>query len=376
MSVATESISASFNGTLGTFTLDVAFTAPLRGITALFGPSGCGKTTTLRCIAGLTRLQGVLRIGNEIWHETESRTFRKPHQRAIGYVFQEASLFSHMSVRENLLYGAKRARRLGNSSPELNFDEIVSLLGIAPLMKRETTALSGGERQRVALARALLSQPKLLLMDEPLSALDRTTKDELLPYIETLQEHLAIPVLYVSHDISEVSRLADSIVVLSNGRQIASGSVHDIFERLDLAPETGRFEAGVVLTTEVVAQDPYYAVTQLNHNGQALVIPSVDATVGDKIRVRVRARDVALATKRPDGISIRNVLQGQITEIIQETTSAYAETLVDIGGARLRAHITRAAVADLKLAPGMRVYALIKSVAFDRRAVTSLKAPQ
>lgn len=361
-------IDVAFAGTVGTFSLDVAFRVPTRGITALFGASGCGKTTILRCIAGLQRLPGRLTVGADTWQDHETGLFRKPHERAVGYVFQEASLFPHLSVAKNLRYGSRRAARDGADNA-LGYDDVVGLLGISHLLDRAPDALSGGERQRVAVGRALLSQPRLLLMDEPLSALDRTTRDEILAYFELLHKELSIPILYVSHDIAEVTQLADRMVVLSAGRKLAEGPVERLLERLDLQPATGRFEAGVVLTARVTAQDATYDLTRLDHHGQAIAIPFVDVGIGDEVRLRVRARDVALTTRRPDAISIRNVLSGTIAEIREEPGTAFAETLIDIGGGRLRARITREALADLALDVGTPVFALVKSISFDRRTL-------
>lgn len=361
-------IDAAFRGTLGAFSLDVAFQAPMRGITALFGPSGCGKTTILRCIAGLERLPGRLSLGGEIWQDSAQQFFLKPHKRPVGYVFQEASLFEHLCVRRNLLFATRRAVK-GHGRWTLDFEEVVDLLGVAPLLDRAPADLSGGERQRVAIGRALLSRPSLLLMDEPLSALDRATKDEILPYLEALHRSLPIPILYVSHDIGEVARLADQIVVLAHGRKVTQGPVTSVLERLDLQPATGRFEAGVILTARVAGHDRELRLTRLDHHGQSIVIPFTDLPVGGEVRLRVRARDVALAVKRPEGISIRNILAGTVTEVIEEPETGFAETLVDIGGAKVRARITRAAVRDLALAAGKPVYVLIKSVNFDRRVV-------
>ena len=363
-------LSCRFQGALGSFALDVAFDMPMRGVTALFGPSGSGKTTVMRCIAGLTRMSGRLTVGGSVWQDDDRRLFRKPHMRPIGYVFQEASLFPHLSVRRNLTYAEHRN---GNGSTGLNFDDVVSLLGVGSLLDRNPGGLSGGERQRVAIGRALLSQPRILLMDEPLSALDRGAKEEILPYLESLHETLAIPILYVSHDIGEASRLADRMIVLSKGEVAADGSIDDVLQRLDLRPETGRFEAGVVLRARVASSNATFMTTQLDLAGQTVTIPGAELPVGQEIRLRIRARDVALATEQPKGISIRNILSGVIDEIVEEPDSAFAETLVDLGGPRIRARITRDALSDLKLTPGMPVYALIKSVSFDRRAMVAVR---
>lgn len=367
-------IDAAFAGRLGSFDLDVGFQVPMHGITALFGPSGCGKTTILRCIAGLQRLPGRLVLGAETWQDCADGVFLKPHRRPVGYVFQEASLFDHLSVRRNLTYGARRARD-GDGGAALDFGQVVELLGIGPLLDRAPAALSGGERQRVAIGRALLSRPRLLLMDEPLSALDRSTKDEILPYLEALHDSLAIPIVYVSHDISEVARLADRIVVLARGRVVTEGPVAAILERLDLHPAMGRFEAGVVLTVRVVRHDAEFYLTHLEHAGQELVMPMTDAAPGSDIRLRIRARDVSLAIERPTGISIRNILAGTVAEIVEEPRTAFAETLVDIGGARIRSRVTRASVAELGLEVGKPVYALIKSITFERRNLIT-RAPR
>jgi len=342
-------LEVAVHGELGEFRLDVNFCIPMTGTTALFGASGSGKTSLLRCIAGLNRMQGRLVVGDEVWQDDQRGIFRKTHQRKLGYVFQEASLFSHLSVRKNLLYGALRVKGQDSNVQQTHFDDVVELLGIEHLLGRATTGLSGGERQRVAVGRALLSHPHLLLMDEPLAALDRNTKQEILPYLERLPAELSIPVLYVSHDLSEVARLADRMVLLSSGSMVASGPLDSMLERLDLQPATGRFEASTILSAQVVSQDAEYLLTTLDHCGQKIVIPAIDLQPGDSLRLRVRARDVTLV------------------EIRSEDGTAFAETLIDVGGGRLRARITRKAVADLSLKVGDPVYALIKSISFDRR---------
>ena len=239
------------------------------------------------------------------------------------------------------------------------------MLGLGPLLERSPAALSGGERQRVAVGRALLSQPRLLLMDEPLSALDQAAREEIIAYFEVLHRELSIPMLYVSHDLAEVARLSDHLVVLAAGGKLAEGPVREILERLDLHPTAERLEAGVVLHARVAAHDRGYQLTRLRHHRQIITVPLMDAPLGEPVRVRIRARDVALTTRRPRAISIRNVLAGTVVEIREEPATAYAEALVEIGGGRLRARITREAVADLALRVGTRVYALVKSVSFE-----------
>ena len=357
-------IEASFAGTLDSFRLDVAFRIPGSGVTSLFGPSGSGKTTILRCIAGLQRLAGRFLIGGETWQDDGRGIFRRVHERRIGYVFQEASLFPHLSVRGNLHYAARRA----GVAPVLGFDAVVEMLGLGLLLERAPAALSGGERQRVAVGRALLSQPRLLLMDEPLSALDQGAREEIISYLEVLHRELSIPMLYVSHDLAEVARLADHLVVVAGGAKLADGPVGEILERLDLHPTAERFEAGVVLDTRVAEHDPRYHLSRLRHHRQVIAVPLVDAPVGAAVRIRIRARDVALATRRPRAISIRNVLPGTVAELSEQPGTAYTEALVDIGGGRLRARITREAAADLRLRAGTRVYALVKSISFEHPA--------
>ncbi len=289
-----------------------------------------------------------------------------PHKRGIGYVFQDVRLFSHLTVARNLRYAEKRSRSVDS---KIDIEGVVAALDLAPLMTRRPSSLSGGERQRVAIGRTLLTRPRLLLMDEPLAALDIKRKAEILPYIERLPQVFQIPIIYVTHSIDEVARLAERMLVLANGRKVTYGPVAEALERLDLQPIGGRFEAGVVLTARVIKHDPTYRLTHLDHHGKEIVMPMVGVAIGSDVRLRIRARDVALATKAPEGISIRNVLAGTVTEIVEEPDTAFAETLVDIGGAKIRARVTRSAIAALALTPGTSVFVLFKSIAFDRRAI-------
>ncbi len=367
---------------MATLELDVALDYPgfglrftevlsLTGITGLFGPSGCGKSTLLRIIAGLERnARGRVGFAGEAWQGEAGGRFVPPHRRGVGYVFQETRLFPHLTVVGNLAYAERRSRYVGNA---IRMADVVEALDLEPLLDRRTTGLSGGERQRVAIARTLLSRPRLLLMDEPLAALDYRRKGEILPYIERLPEMFGLPMIYVTHAIDEVSRLAERLILMAAGAKTAVGPTTDLLNRLDLQPSTGRFEAGTVVMATVLGHDPDFRLTRLELDGQTLLMPEADLAPGEHVQLRIRARDVALATTRPTGISIRNILEGTIAEIVREPETAFAETLIAVGAARLRARVTRAAVAELGLVPGCPVFALVKSVAFDRRAL--VKAP-
>jgi len=353
------------------FKLAVDETIGLDGITAVFGPSGSGKTTLLRAIAGLDRgMSGTIRFAEQVWQDDSRGVFVPPHKRGVGYVFQDARLFTHLNVAANLRYAERRSRK-ARRGLGIDFDEVVDALDLAPLLDRGTAALSGGERQRVAIGRTLLARPQLLLMDEPLAALDGRRKAAILPYIERLPTTFGVPVLYITHAIAEVSQISQHMVLLSGGRISANGPVTEIMERLDLYPMTGRFEAGVVLDARVAAHDTVYHLTDLDVAGQRMVVPALDLPIDATLRLRIRARDVSLATARPEGISIRNILAGTIAEIAEEPDTAFAEVLIDLGGAHIRARLTRKSIADLSLAVGRPVFALIKSIAIDRRMIVA-----
>ena len=353
---------------LGAFRLDTTFSTD-GGVTALFGRSGSGKTTLVNVIAGILAPEdGVVRIAGEVVLDTARGLTVAMHRRRVGYVFQDARLFPHLDVRRNLLYG-----RWFNGGPDLvSLDDAVGLLGIGDLLGRKPADLSGGEKQRVAIGRALLSNPRVLLMDEPLAALDGGRKAEILPYLERLRAETGIPILYVSHALDEVARLADTIVVLDEGSVAAAGPAEDVLSRVDLGPLTGRAEASTLLTVDVVEQDTARGLTVAALEGRRLYLPAIDAMPGDRLRVRVRARDVALAIHRPDGLSFRNVLEGRIAEIGVED-GAYAEIAIDIGRTRLRARVTRWAVDELGLSVGGPVFALLKTVAFERRQIAPMR---
>jgi molybdate transport system ATP-binding protein len=362
MSAHTSVINARFKGTLGKFNLDVAFEAPMHGITALFGPSGSGKTTILRCVSGLNRLPGQLSVGGEVWQD-EKGTFLELHHRPIGYVFQEASLFPHLSVRKNLLYGHQRALKAGTSE-EIRFDDVVALMGISHLLDRATSALSGGERQRAAIGRALLAQPRLFLMDEPLSGLDRQNKEEILPYFEALHERLSIPILYVSHDIREVERLADIVIVLEAGRVVASGTLAEVLAdgRLPLARSS---EAASVVEAVVKAFDSRYGLTEMDVGGETLLVPGRVGEAGKIRRIRIAAADISLARDRPSQTSILNVLPARV-EDIHSIDDAQVNIRLTIGhrdaGPKLLARISKRAHETLGFTHGQDVYAQVKAV--------------
>jgi molybdate transport system ATP-binding protein len=365
MSGGEAAIELAFAARLGDFSLDVAFAVPMRGVSALFGPSGSGKTTILRCVAGLQRLSGRLRVGEEIWQDDASGIFRRPHRRPVGYVFQESSLFAHLSVRNNLLFGARRAAR--DRHGVFDFAEIVGLLGIGHLLDRAPAALSGGERQRVAIGRALLSQPRLLLMDEPLAALDRPTKDEILPYLEALHEYLAIPILYVSHDLAEVERLADTLVLLDDGHVVASGQLSAL-EADPQLPLLRAPEAAVTLTATVVGIDEAYALTTLAVAGGTLVVPGREGGPGSRRRVRIGASDVSFARAPVTATTILNCLPARIVSVGRLDGNLAQMNIVaalgeDGDGARIVGRVTRKSQEALGLAPGSSVFAQIKSVA-------------
>ena len=352
---------AHFKLQLNNFMLDAAFDAPATGVTALFGASGSGKTTLLRCIAGLARASGSLQLKGEIWQN--DRIFVPTHQRPLGYVFQEASLFSHLSVRANLEYGLKRVPQ---SERRVPLEQVVTWLGLSQLIARTDPAkLSGGERQRIAIGRALLTSPRILLMDEPLSALDSASKQEILPYLECLHRELKIPVLYVSHAWEEVARLADHLILLQQGRVIASGALPEILARLDL-PTAHFDDAGVVIDTKIALHDEYYQLTRLDFSGGSLWVSKVDQSLNTPVRVRLLARDVSLATQVPQGSSISNILSTRITELCPEAPNKVMVKL-NVGNTHpLLSRITRRSCDLLNLSVGMVVYAQIKSVALMR----------
>jgi len=357
-------LSVDIRHRLGDFLLDARFETGV-GLIALLGRSGSGKTSIINTIAGLINPdQGYVKIDDAVLVDKARDVVVPRHQRRIGYVFQEARLFPHLSVRQNLLYGRWFApRRAGNE-----FDAVVDLLGIGALLERRPARLSGGEKQRVAIGRALLANPRLLLMDEPLASLDEARKAEILPYIERLRDQAHVPIIYVSHSIPEVARLASTIVLLNEGKVAAVGPTAEIMRRLDLFPLTGRAEAGALVEAAVERHDEEFGLTELRSRGGIWRLPRLEAPIGARLGLRVRARDVMVATSSPSNLSALNVLPGMVADI-GSPQEAIVEVRLDCGGDVLIARLTRYSVQHLGLAPGRPVYALIKSVALDRRSL-------
>jgi len=356
-----------FAGVAG-FALDVDFTAPPACVTALFGPSGCGKTTILAAIAGLLRPDaGRVAIDGAPLLDTKQRIFLPPERRRCGVVFQDARLFPHLNVENNLRYGERRAPREATGP---DFATVVDLLGIAHLLRRRPLRLSGGERQRVALGRALLSRPRLLLMDEPLAALDAARRAEVLPFLARLRATARLPIVYVTHALDEVDALADTLVLLEAGHVLAAGPVQALATRTDLPSLGARRDAGALLDCTVRDHDTTRGLTRLGFDGGLLVVPlRLAEPPGTALRLRLRARDVAVATEPPRGLSMHNVLPGTLQEIAAAPGGPHEVFLrIRIGGVAILARVTRDSVAALGLMPGMTVWALIKSVAFDHAA--------
>jgi len=351
-------ICAHFTLQMDGFTLDASFNAPATGVTALFGPSGSGKTTLLRCIAGLERAAGTLSVNGVVWQD--EAVFIATHKRQLAYVFQEASLFSHLSVRANLEYGYKRIK---SDERKVQLEQVVDWLGLSQLIERgNPTKLSGGERQRVAIGRALLTSPRILLMDEPLSALDTESKQDILPYLEHLHRELDIPVLYVSHSLEEVARLADHLLLMQQGRVIASGVLQETLARLDL-PTAHLDDAAAVIEAQLVEQDEVYQLTRIDFAGGELWVGKVERPLGSAVRARVLARDVSVATEMPHGSSISNILSGIISEIRDEGLDKVMLG-IKIGEQQvLLSRITRRSCDQLSLSLGLQVFAQVKSVA-------------
>ena len=354
------SIRARFELAWPGFVLDVELDLPGQGITALFGHSGSGKTTCLRAIAGLERgARGRLEVNGEVWQDDALDVFLPTHRRALGYVFQDAALFPHLSVRDNLGYGR---RRVAAAERRVSPDAAIELLGIGALLDRLPEKLSGGEKSRVAVARALLTSPRLLLMDEPLAALDHQRKQEILPYLEKLHDELEIPILYVSHAPDEVARLADHLVVLQGGRALAAGPLGETLARLDLPIQLGE-DAGAVIDAAIAERDAAWHLVRVDFPGGSLWVRDNGQPLGHRVRVRVLARDVSLAHSKGEDSSILNALPAKVVAVADDTHPAMALVRLDVGRSPLLARLTKRSVAALGVREGMDIWARIKAVA-------------
>lgn len=359
-------LSVEIRHRLGAFTLETAFESGGR-LTALFGASGSGKTSLINIIAGLIRpQQGRIAVDGRVLVDTAARISIPSHKRRIGYIFQDARLFPHMSVRQNLAYGRWFAPRDGRYA---EMDKVVELLGIGHLLERKPNLLSGGEKSRVAIGRALIASPRLILMDEPLASLDEARKAEIMPYIERLRDETRVPILYVSHSIVEVARLATEIVVLAGGTVTASGPTAAIMQRLDILPDEERAEGGAVLDTVIACHDKRYGMTLLASAAGEIRVPLIDGLPGAPVRVRIRARDVLVATERPQGLSALNILAGRVAGLSTDR-GPLVDIRIDCNGQAVVARLTRQSTHALGLKLGQQVYAVIKTVSFDQGNTT------
>jgi len=344
-------ISIDVSQQLGDFALDAQFEAP-NGVTAIFGKSGSGKTSIVNAVAGLSRPDtGRISVGEEVLFDRARGVNLPAHQRRIGYVFQDARLFPHMTVLRNLRYGGTH-----------DADQVISVLGLEALLERMPAGLSGGEKQRVALGRALMCDPQLLLLDEPLAALDAARKAEILPYIERLRDQMKIPMLYVSHDVSEVARLATTVIVLDQGRVVLSGTMTSVLADADAVPHLGPRAAGAVISARVSGKMLDDGLTELSFSGGRLVLPGQLGAIGQTVRLRIPAQDVILATTAPENLSALNVLPVTITQLAEGQGPGVAVGL-RAGQDALLARVTRRSAARMKLFVGQEIYAIIKATA-------------
>ena len=358
-------LTVSLSHRFDNFSIDVKFIAQSGSITSLFGQSGSGKTSIINMIAGLQKPNsGIIKVGEDILLNTNNNIYLPPEKRGLGYIFQDSRLFPHLNVSKNLLYGIRTS--LFNNS-QITFDNIVDLLQIAPLLERKPHTLSGGEKQRVAIGRALLTQPRLLLMDEPLASLDTQLRGEILTFIENLRDELGLTIIYVSHSIEEVIRLADQMVVISDGVKKAEGNVEEIMSRLDLHPLTGMFDAGAVLLTKVKSYDKNYNLTELSFNGGVLRVTGTNLPIGRTVRAHIKARDVSIMLSHPKNTSILNIFKGRVTEI-GDHQGSQVDVKIDIGSP-LVARITRKSINELGLHVGASVFTMLKAVAIDRQSL-------
>ena len=349
-------IECKLNIQLEGFKLDAKFTIPDKGITVVFGPSGSGKTTLLRAIAGLEQGDtGFLKVGDSIWQSNHN--FVPTHKRQIGYVFQDAALFDHLNVESNLNYVIKRKTGLTKDF----IDSIYTLLDIKPLINRSTIQLSGGEKQRVAIARALLTKPKILLLDEPLSALDLKRKNEILPYLDNLHSQLEIPILYVTHSQDETSRLADHLILIEDGKIIGNGPINEMLTRFDL-PLSHSGDAISIFDARVISRDNDFNLMHLEFKGGQFIVPDNKLTIGSIVRIRVAARDVSITKKKQVDTSILNIFPAVVEEMVPEG-DAQVMVRLTLKGVVLLACLTKNSAISLKLNKGSSAFVQVKSVA-------------
>ena len=349
------------------FTLDAQFDLPTPGVVTLFGRSGCGKSTLVNIIAGLLDAdRGRVALGEDVLLDTELGINVPPEGRRIGYVFQDARLFPHLRVAANLQYGAKRAR----AQRYVSFDDVAALLDLGLLMDRRVHRLSGGERQRVAIGRALLSQPRLLLLDEPLASLDTARREEVLPYLETLRDQLAIPIVYVSHNFDEILRLATHIVLLESGQTVAQGGVGEMSLNPQIRAIIGADAVGAIIDGTVLGVDASSGLTRVQVGTGELMVQAAHVAIGAKLRVQLLARDLIVATQSPQYLSVRNSLAGVVTTVAND--DANSDLIgIDIGGTGIMARVTKAATRELSIAPGLRVWALVKAASLRARPISN-----
>ncbi|MGB8363024.1 MAG: molybdenum ABC transporter ATP-binding protein [Rhizomicrobium sp.] len=349
---------------LGDFELDASFTIARPGVSALFGPSGAGKSSIANAIAGLLRAKdGRVVVADRVLFDSRAGIFVPPRHRRIGYVFQDARLFPHMSVENNLRFGWRRAEARADAQA---FAQIVHLLGLDALLARKPRGLSGGEKSRVALGRALLSSPNLLILDEPLAALDAARKAEILPWLERLRDHAGLPMIYVTHALDEVARLADNLLVVRDGRIAAQGAVFDLLPDIEFASLAGTAPVGAVFAATVCAHHKNDGLTALVFAGGTFFVPRLEQPVGRTVRVRLRAEDVMLAREQPVGISANNVLAARVVAA-KATDDAHADVQLACGGIKIVSRITRASLARLDIQPGLQLFAVVKAVTVDSR---------
>lgn len=359
-------LTASLKHQRGDFVLDAELQLPNRGISGIFGDSGCGKTTLLRCLAGLERAdEGSVSVNGEIWQSSGkdgvSEIFLKPYERSVGMVFQDARLFSTMNVHDNLLYGFKRQQR----TPWIAFDNVVELLGIGALLQRDVHHLSGGEKQRVAIGRALLSQPELLLLDEPLAALDRNRKREIMPFLERMHRELEIPIVYVSHSLTEITSLVDHLILMEHGRTIAAGPLAEMLTRLDM-PLADDADATTVITGVVAKMKERYQLMGVETPFGELLIPKGSVEIGDSVRLKIQARDVSLCLERPEQTSIINIFPATIVEL-DPSHECHVNVRLEAGEAHLLSRVSHLSLERLELAVGKQIFVQVKGIALEPR---------